>query len=80
MMGGTNLVPTTQTPIKIWGAITPFTRAKKIGPAHQIFGTELTIERHGTPNFPMCKGIGPKCNVAPVLKILGVTRLPPGNG
>ena len=26
----------------------------------------------------MCKRIGPKCNVAPVLKILGVPRLPPG--
>ena len=28
--------------------------------------------------FSTCKGIGPKCNVAPVLKILGVPRLPPG--
>ena len=27
--------------------------------------------------FSMCKRIGPKCNVAPVLKILGVLRLPP---
>ena len=58
--------------------ITPFTRAKK--------------NRHGTPNFwhraddfkaqhsqfSTCKGIGPKCNVAPVLKILGVPRLPSG--
>ena len=26
----------------------------------------------------MCKRIGPKCNMAPVLKILGVPRLPPG--
>ena len=48
--------------------------------------------RHGTPNFwhcaedfkarhsqfSTCKCIGPTCNVAPVLKILGVTRLPPG--
>ena len=48
--------------------------------------------RHGTPNFwhcaddfkarhsqfSTCKRIGPKCNVAPVLKILGVPRLPPG--
>ena len=25
-----------------------------------------------------CKRIGPKCNVAPVLKILGVQSLPPG--
>ena len=25
-----------------------------------------------------CQQIGPKCNVAPVLKILGVPRLPPG--
>ena len=47
--------------------------------------------RHGTPNFwhraddfkarhsqfSTCKRIGPKCNVAPVLKILGVPRLPP---
>ena len=47
---------------------------------------------HGTPNFwhraddfkarhsqfSTCKRIGPKCNVAPVLKILGVPRLPPG--
>ena len=30
---------------------TPFTRAKKIGTACQIFGTVLTILRHGTPNF-----------------------------
>ena len=47
---------------------------------------------HATPNFrhraddfkarlsqfSMCKRIGPKCNVALVLKILGVPRLPPG--
>ena len=50
--------------------------------------------RHGKPNFwhcaddlkarhsqfSTCKRIGPKCNVAPVLKILGVPRLPPGGG
>ena len=40
--------------------------------ACQIFGTVLMILQHGTPN------IGPKCNVAPVVKILGVLRLPPG--
>ena len=48
--------------------------------------------QHGTPNFwhraddfkvrpsqfSTCKRIGPKSNVAPVLKILGVPRLPPG--
>ena len=48
--------------------------------------------RHGTPNFwtragdfkarhsqfSTCKRIGSKCNVAPVLKILGVPRLPQG--
>ena len=48
--------------------------------------------RHGTPNFwhraddfkarhsqfSTCKRVGPKCNMAPVLKILGVPRLPPG--
>ena len=48
--------------------------------------------RHGKPNFwhradvfkarhsqfSTCKRIGPKCNMAPVLKILGVPRLPPG--
>ena len=28
--------------------------------------------------FSMCKRIGPKCYVAPVLKILGVPRVPPG--
>ena len=28
--------------------------------------------------FSTSKRIGPKCNVAPVLKILGVPRLPPG--
>jgi len=47
--------------------------------------------RHGTPNFwhraddfkarhsqfSTCKRIGPKCNVASVLKILGVLRRPP---
>ena len=47
--------------------------------------------RYGTPNFwhhadnfkarhsqfLTCKCIGPKCNLAPVLKILGVPRLPP---
>ena len=47
--------------------------------------------RHGTPNFwhraddfkaqhsqfSTCKRVGPKCNVAPVPKILGVPRLPP---
>ena len=30
---------------------TPFTRTKKIDTARQIFGTVLTILRHGTPNF-----------------------------
>ena len=30
--------------------------------------------------FSTCKRIGPKCSVAPVLKILGVSRLPPGLG
>ena len=48
--------------------------------------------RHGTPNFwhraddfkarhsqfSTCERIGPKCNVAPVLKILGVPELTPG--
>ena len=57
---------------------TPFTRAKKIGTTRQIFGTVLTILRHGTPNVRRVKRMGPKCNVAPVLKILGVPRLPPG--
>ena len=47
---------------------------------------------HGTPNvwhraddfkarhsqFSTCKRIGPKCNVAPLLKFLGVQRLLPG--
>ena len=28
--------------------------------------------------FPTCKRIGPTCNVAPALKILGVLRLRPG--
>ena len=56
---------------------TPFTHTKK--------------NQHGTPNFwhradnfkarhsqfSTCKRIGPKCNVAPVLKILRVLRLPP---
>ena len=39
---------------------------KKIGTARQIFGTVLTILRHGTPNFRRVNvsGIGP--------------RLPPG--
>ena len=50
---------------------------KKIGTARQIFGTVLTILRHGTPTST-CKRIGPKCNMAPVLKILRVPRLPPG--
>ena len=50
--------------------------------------------RHGKPNFwhraddfkarhaqfSTCKRIDPKCNVVPVLKILGVPRLPPGGG
>ena len=57
---------------------TPFTRAKKIGTASQIFGTVMTILRHGTPNFRRVIRIGPKCNVAPVLKILRVPGLPPG--
>ena len=57
---------------------TPFTRAKKIGTARQIFGTVMTILRHGTPNFRRVIRIGPKCNVAPVLKILRVPGLPPG--
>ena len=57
---------------------TPFTRAKKIGTTRQIFGTVLTSLRHGTPNFRRVKRMGPKCNVGPVLKILGVPRLPPG--
>ena len=39
----------------------------------------LTILRHGTPKFSTCKRIGPKCNVAPVLKILVVPR-PLGTG
>ena len=53
----------------------------------------LTLKnRHGMPNFwhhaddfkawhsqfSTCKRIGPKCNVAPLLKFLGVPRLPPG--
>ena len=48
--------------------------------ALQIFGTVLTILRHGTLNilFLTCKRIGSTCNVAPVLKILGVPRLPLG--
>ena len=29
--------------------------------------------------FSTCKRMGPKCNVAPVLKILGMPRLPPGD-
>ena len=29
--------------------------------------------------FSTCKPIGPTCNVAPVLEILGVPRLPPGD-
>ena len=56
----------------------PLHALKKIGTARQIFGTVLTILRNGTPNFRRVKRIGPKCNVAPVLKILGVPRLPPG--
>ena len=49
-------------------------------------------DRHVAPNFwhcaddfkaphfqfSTCKRIGPKCNVPPVLKILGVPRLAPG--
>ena len=49
-------------------------------------------KRYDTPNFwhradnfkarhsqfGSCKRIGPKCNVVPVPKILGVPRLPPG--
>ena len=50
------------------------------------------LPRHGTPNFwhraddfkarhsqfSTSERIGTKCNVAPVLKILGMPRLPPG--
>ena len=35
---------------------TPFTRTKKIGTARQIFGTALTILRHGSPNFQRVSG------------------------
>ena len=38
----------------------------------QIFGTVLTILRHGTPNFRRVNVSVPKCSVAPVLKILVV--------
>ena len=44
--------------------------------ALQIFGTVLMILRHGT-QILTCERSGPTCNVAPVLKILGVPRLPP---
>ena len=58
---------------------TQFTRAKKIGTSRQIFCTVLTILRHARHSqFSTCKRIGPRRNVAPVLKILGVPRLPPG--
>ena len=36
--------------------------------------------QHSHSQFSTCKRIGPRCGVAPVLKILGVPRLPPGLG
>ena len=57
---------------------TPFTRAKKIGTARQIVWHRADDFKARHSHFSTCKRIGPKCNVAPVLKILGVPRLPPG--
>ena len=64
---------------------TPFTRAKKIGTARHAKFRQHGAVRHRADDFKarhsqfsMCKRIGPKCNVALVLKILGVPRLPPG--
>ena len=50
---------------------TPFTRAKNIGTARQIFGTVMTILRHGTPNFR-------RVTVSVPNVILKVPGLPPG--
>ena len=58
---------------------TPFTRAKNICMALQIFGTVLTILRHGTLNFWRVNVSVPHVMWhQPVLKILGVPRLPLG--
>ena len=43
--------------------------------SEQIIFRKLSL---GAPEFSTCKRIGPKCNVVPELKILGVPRLPPG--
>ena len=58
---------------------TPFTRAKKIGTArHAKFWHRADDFKSRHSQFSTCKRIGPTCNVAPVLKTLGVPRLPPG--
>ena len=57
---------------------TPFTRAKKNrhGAPNFWYGADDFKARHS--QFSTRKRISPKCNVAPVIKILGVPRLPPG--
>ena len=57
---------------------TPFTRAKKIGTARPSFWHRADDFKARQSQFSTCKRVGPKCNMAPVLKILGVPRLPPG--
>ena len=57
---------------------TPFTRAKKIGTARPNFWHRADDFKARQSQFSTCKCVGPKCNMAPVLKILGVPRLPPG--
>ena len=57
---------------------TPFTSTKKNRDGTPNFWHRADDFKARHPQFSTCKRIGTKCNVAPVLKILGVPRLPPG--
>ena len=56
----------------------PHLHALKKSARHAKFRHRADDFKARHSQFSTCKRIGPKCNVAPVLKILGVPRLPPG--
>ena len=55
----------------------PHLQALKKSARHANFRHRADDFKARHSQFSTCKRIGPKCNVAPVLKILGVPRLPP---
>ena len=56
----------------------PHLHALKIGHGTPNFCYRADDFKARHPQFLTCKHSGTKCNVAPVPKILGVPRLPPG--